>query len=82
VADVLMRFIFTMFGEDLQLLKGEVFTTALKSRWISSPNKFKSEIESLWKTMNTGGNFGFDAILKVNGSLFADRKFLIYGKHN
>ncbi|MEO3704888.1 hypothetical protein [Trichormus azollae] len=22
--------------------------------------------------MNTGGNLGFDAILKVNGSLFAD----------
>jgi hypothetical protein len=32
--------------------------------------------------MKTGGNFGFDAILKDNGSLFADGKFLIYGKHN
>ncbi|WP_430794700.1 hypothetical protein [Trichormus azollae] len=42
MADVLMHFIFTMFAEDVQLLKGEVFTTALKSRWISSPNKFKS----------------------------------------
>ncbi|QXE23232.1 type II restriction enzyme, methylase subunit; N6 adenine-specific DNA methyltransferase protein, N12 class [Richelia sinica FACHB-800] len=72
VANFLMRCIFTMFAEDVQLLKGEVFTTALKSRWIPKPNRFKSEIESLWQTMNTGGNFGFDAILKFNGSLFAD----------
>jgi hypothetical protein len=71
-----------MFAEDVQILKGKVFTTALKSRWIWSHNKFKSEIESLWKTMKTGGNCGFDAILKDNGSLFADGKFLIYGKHN
>ena len=61
-----------MFAEDIQLLNGEVSTTALRSRWISNPNKFQSETESLWKTMNTGGNFGFDAILPFNGSLFAD----------
>lgn len=72
VANFLMRCIFTMFAEDVQLLKGEVFTKALKERWIPNPKIFKSQIENLWQTMNTGGNFGFDAILKFNGSLFAD----------
>ncbi|MEA5567648.1 class I SAM-dependent DNA methyltransferase, partial [Anabaena sp. UHCC 0399] len=72
VANFLMRCIFTMFAEDVQFLKGEVFTKALKERWISNPKSFKSQIETLWQTMDTGGTFGFDAILKFNGSLFAD----------
>jgi hypothetical protein len=72
VANFLMRCIFTMFAEDVQLLKGEVFTKALKERWISNPRSFKSQIETLWQTMDKGGTFGFDAILRFNGSLFAD----------
>ncbi|MBD2384959.1 class I SAM-dependent DNA methyltransferase [Cylindrospermum sp. FACHB-282] len=72
VANFLMRCIFTMFAEDVQLLKGEVFTKALKERWITNPKRFKIEIKNLWQTMNIGGTFGFDAILKFNGSLFAD----------
>jgi hypothetical protein len=71
VANFLMRCIFTMFAEDVQLLKDNVFTKALAERWITNPGKFKPEIENLWQTMNTGGNFGFDAILRFNGSLFA-----------
>ncbi|HEY9748279.1 MAG TPA: type IIL restriction-modification enzyme MmeI, partial [Allocoleopsis sp.] len=57
VAHFLMRCLFTMFAEDVELLKGEVFTKALKDRWIGYPPAFKSEIETLWQTMNTGGNF-------------------------
>lgn len=72
VANFLMRCIFTMFAEDVQLLKREVFSKALKERWISNPRNFKSEIENLWQTMDKGGTFGFDAILRFNGSLFAD----------
>ena len=69
-ASFLMRCIFTMFAEDVELLKGEVFTKALKERWIPNPQTFKPEIESLWQTMNTGGSFGFEHILKFNGSFF------------
>ncbi|GAB4371135.1 MAG: hypothetical protein Kow00121_12400 [Elainellaceae cyanobacterium] len=72
VANFLMRCIFTMFAEDVDLLKGEVFTKALKDRWIGYPPAFKSEIETLWQMMNTGGNFGFERIMQFNGSFFAD----------
>ncbi|KZL50277.1 type II restriction endonuclease subunit M [Nodularia spumigena CENA596] len=72
VANFLMRCIFTMFAEDVQLLKGEVFTKALTTRWLSQPSSFKPEIEKLWQTMDQGGTFGFDSILRFNGSLFAD----------
>lgn len=71
VANFLMRCIFTMFAEDVDLLKGEVFTKALRDRWIGYPPAFKSEIETLWQTMNTGGNFGFEQIMQFNGSFFA-----------
>jgi hypothetical protein len=71
-ANFLMRCIFTMFAEDVELLKGEVFTKALRDRWIPNPHTFKSEIEALWQTMNTGGTFGFERILKFNGSFFED----------
>ena len=70
VANFLMRCIFTMFAEDVELLKGEVFTKALRDRWIPNPQSFKPEIEELWRTMNTGGNFGFERVLQFNGSFF------------
>ena len=71
-ANFLMRCIFTMFAEDVELLKGEVFTKALRERWIPKPSTFKPEIEALWQTMNTGGTFGFEQILRFNGSFFED----------
>ena len=72
VANFLMRCIFTMFAEDVRLLQGEIFTNALQQRWIPEPSRFKSEIEDLWRVMNTGGKFNFDAIPQFNGSFFAN----------
>ena len=72
VANFLMRCIFTMFAEDVELLKGEVFTKALRERWIPNPQLFKPEIEQLWQTMNTGGTFGFERVLRFNGSFFEE----------
>ncbi len=71
-ASFLMRCIFTMFAEDVELLKGEVFTKALRDRWIPNPQTFRAEIENLWQTMNTGGTFGFEKILRFNGSFFTE----------
>ena len=71
VANFLMRCIFTMFAEDVKLLPGEVFTKALKERWLVEPKTFKTQIERLWKVMNTGGEFNFDEIPQFNGSFFA-----------
>ena len=61
-----------MFAEDVELLKGEVFTKALRERWIPNPKLFKPEIEQLWQTMNTGGTFGFERVLRFNGSFFEE----------
>ena len=72
VANFLMRCIFTMFAEDVKLLKGDAFTKALKERWLVEPKTFKTQIEKLWKVMNTGGEFNFDEIPQFNGSFFKD----------
>jgi hypothetical protein len=77
VAGFLMRCIFTMFAEDVGLLPEHLFTQALKERWISQPERFKSEVEALWQAMNAGTPFGFTGkLLQFNGGLFADSSAL------
>ncbi|MEY2984117.1 MAG: adenine-specific methyltransferase protein class, partial [Cyanobacteriota bacterium] len=73
VAQFLMRCIFTMFAEDVGLLKEQLFTEALETRWLANPQIFKAEVEGLWRAMNEGTSFGFQAqLLRFNGGLFAD----------
>jgi very-short-patch-repair endonuclease len=73
VAHFLMRCIFTMFAEDVGLLKEQLFTEALSTRWKDNPTSFKPEVEALWQAMNEGGSFGFHGqLLRFNGGLFAD----------
>ena len=73
VAQFLMRCIFTMFAEDVGLLKEHLFTKALETRWILNPKTFKPEVEALWEAMNEGTSFGFHGkLLRFNGGLFAD----------
>jgi hypothetical protein len=73
VAHFLMRCIFTMFAEDVGLLKEHLFTEALEKRWIKAPRDFKGEVETLWQAMNEGGTFGFyGRLLRFNGGLFAE----------
>ena len=71
VALFLMRCIFTMFAEDVGLLKEQIFTQALESRWVETPKQFKPEVEALWRAMNEGTDFGFHGtLLRFNGGLF------------
>ncbi len=72
VAKFLMRCLFTMFAEDVKLLPDDMFTKALRDRWIPNPKVFVGEVEQLWRVMNTGGFFGYDAIRHFNGGLFED----------
>ncbi|XZO04473.1 MAG: class I SAM-dependent DNA methyltransferase [Microcoleus sp.] len=73
VAQFLMRCIFTMFAEDVGLLKEHLFTQALETRWIINPKTFKPEVEALWVAMNEGTSFGFHGqLLRFNGGLFAE----------
>ena len=74
VAQFLMRCLFTMFAEDVGLLPTNLFTNALKDRWIPDPSKFPHELDHLWQAMDEGLPFGFEAKLpRFNGRLFAFR---------
>ena len=73
VAHFLMRCIFTMFAEDVGLLKEHLFTEALETRWLPNPKTFKPQVEALWQAMNDGTAFGFHGrLLRFNGGLFAE----------
>ena len=72
VAQFLMRCIFTMFAEDVGLLKEQLFTETLETRWLKNPREFRSGAEDLWAAMNEGSKFGFyGRLLRFNGGLFA-----------
>lgn len=73
VAKFLMRCLFTMFAEDVELLPKRIFAEALSERWIENPDSFVGEVSDLWKSMNEGGAlFGAGKIWRFNGGLFAD----------
>lgn len=73
VAQFLMRCLFTMFAEDVDLLPRGSFTELLKSLR-SDIATIPQMLRSLWESMNTGG---FSPILRTklrwfNGGLFED----------
>jgi hypothetical protein len=77
VATFLMRCLFTMFAEDVNLLPPRLFTDALEQHWLESPASFPAGIEALWRAMNTGTDFGFmGKLLRFNGGLFATPRAL------
>jgi len=72
VAGFLMRCLFTMFAEDVELLPRESFTRLLE-RLCEQPEHFVDAVAALWRNMNEGG---YDARLMVklkrfNGGLFS-----------
>jgi hypothetical protein len=81
IFDFLMRAIFTMFAEDVELLPKGSFTVLLESLEGES-RIFQEMMESLWDTMNQGG---FSPILKAkllrfNGGLFEQSRALPLNK--
>ncbi|MFN8349950.1 MAG: type IIL restriction-modification enzyme MmeI [Flavobacteriales bacterium] len=72
VAAFLMRSLFTMFAEDVDLLPHGSFTQLL-GELKQAPGNFKEMLENLWGTMNTGGLSPIlrRKIPKFNGGLFA-----------
>ncbi|HYO77071.1 MAG TPA: type IIL restriction-modification enzyme MmeI, partial [Thermoanaerobaculia bacterium] len=72
VAKVLMRCLFTMFAEDVRLLRERIFSNAF-DRWLENPEVFPAEVEDLWTKMDRGGTlWGGGRIWRFNGGLFAD----------
>ncbi|WP_298127164.1 DNA methyltransferase [Brevundimonas sp.] len=79
VAHFLMRCIFTMFAEDVDLLPKGRFT-ALLTEQLDSPASFAPMLQALWKSMDaadyeTRFYAGFGTYLRhFNGSLFKEAK--------
>ncbi len=80
-AHFLMKLMFCMFAEDIELLPGKVFSrimdTATKTgtKGLSDPaagQRFAQLLRGLFDSMARGGLFGTDEILHFNGGLFAD----------
>ena len=77
VAKFLMRCLFTMFAEDVELIPEKSFTKLL-AEFRDHPQHVAPTLQSLWNSMNTGG---FSSVLKrdvlhFNGGLFADASAL------
>lgn len=71
VAHFLIRLLFCLFAEDVELLPDNLFTR-LVHRTRPQPKVFSQQLSQLFATMVTGGWFGTDAILQFNGGLFND----------
>jgi hypothetical protein len=71
VTPFLMRCIFTCFAEDIHLLPPHSFSNLLATLREDLPN-FQPMVESLWRTMDTGGHSPIlrKVILRFNGGLF------------
>jgi SAM-dependent methyltransferase len=70
-AHFLMKLMFCMFAEDIELLPAKLFSkllTACKDH----PDRLTDRLSELFQAMCQGGYFGVDAILHFNGGLFAD----------
>ncbi len=70
-AHFLMKLMFCMFAEDIDLLHGKVFSRALAG-CKKDPQRLTKVLQSLFQAMATGGLFGADEIAYFNGGLFAD----------
>ena len=73
VARFLMRCLFTMFAEDVELLPKNSFRDKLRELR-GRPELAQPVLQSLWETMNTGGVSPvlLTQILRFNGGLFRD----------
>ena len=77
VSEFLMRCVFAMFAEDVELLPKGMFTRYLEDFWVKAPKSFPAGIENLFRTMNTGGALiTGEEIRRFNGGLYSDARAL------
>jgi len=70
-AHFLIRLLFCLFAEDINLLPTGLFSRLLTNTR-HNPTAFAAQLRQLFCTMATGGFFGVDAIAHFNGRLFED----------
>jgi len=81
VAMFLMRCLFTMFAEDVELLPKNSFRDLL-ARCETDPSKFERMVGQLWEAMDQG-NFAYAIeaqVKRFNGEFFRDRRALPLAK--
>lgn len=75
VAHFLMRLVFCMFAEAVDLLGGKLFTELLDEA-ARDPAEFVPLAETLFRSMRGGGRLGFKPVAWFNGGLFEDSRAL------
>jgi hypothetical protein len=68
-AHFLMKVMFCLFAEDVDLLPKGLFEKML-TRYRHEPPRLKAQMDALFGAMRTGGDFGIDEIAYFNGGLF------------
>jgi len=76
-AHFLMKLMFCMFAEDIDLLPGDVFSRIMETATKPGGAQHLSQLlRSLFEAMCAGGLFGTDSILHFDGGLFADAEVI------
>ena len=68
-AHFLMKVMFCLFAEDVELLPKKLFETML-GKYRHDPARLKSQMDALFAAMKDGGDFGIEEIDYFNGGLF------------
>ena len=76
VARFLIRCVFSMFAEDVQLLPDASFKRLLDAVLPSGPDAFVQAAQGLWQAMDAGTMFGYHRLLRFNGHFFANAEAL------
>lgn len=69
VAHFLMKCMFCLFAEDVELLPGHLFKRLLEQSH-TTPERLTDRLNNLFAAMKDGGDFGAEAIAWFNGGLF------------
>lgn len=75
VARFLIRCVFTMFAEDVELLQGKPFQQIIEENR-DDPEEFRLAMEDLWQKMDRGERFGARKLLRFNGHFFHNAEAL------
>ena len=71
VARFLMRCVFSCFAEDVGLLPDNLFRRTLKTARASRDHhQLEAALTLLWRTMDSGGMYGAEALRRFNGHFF------------
>ncbi len=73
VARFLIRCVFTMFAEDVDLLPAETFRELLNDVETAD---LPEAMQDLWRVMDSGGRFGGRKLARFNGQFFHDARAL------